>query len=282
MHFFYTDESGDTGKNLTDPAQPVFVMGGVNLRDEGWNKTQEDLNALLEGYFEADIPEGFELHTHELLSPNGKGPFEGHSMEDRTQLAQDLLNLIVERKHGIHYIAFHKPDVKKVKCGLSLNYHPSMPYLLGFDYLVTYVNWYTKEKLGKSARALMVLDEKQQHRDKIIDILHHRRFGGAKTTRVKWIVDVTYSVDSAKNPMVQLSDLVIFCVRRFLEIENGYRDDWPEEAKQFYAQCFALIESRVGKKGIVSRGEAKLNRLDEYLDEVRCKPKGNWKKRYGI
>jgi len=82
--------------------------------------------------------------------------------------------------------------------------------------------------------------------------------------------------------MVQLSDLVIFCIRRFLEIENGYRDDWPDEAKLFYAECFSIIESRVGKKGIVSRGEAKLSRLDEYLKEVRCKPKGNWKKRYAI
>ncbi|WP_143814354.1 DUF3800 domain-containing protein [Lysobacter spongiicola] len=35
MHFFYLDESGDTGANLADPNQPIFVIGGVSVRDEG-------------------------------------------------------------------------------------------------------------------------------------------------------------------------------------------------------------------------------------------------------
>lgn len=282
MHFFYTDESGDTGKNLTDPNQPVFVMGGISVRDKGWNTTQKSLVKLYEDFFDGDIPEAFELHANQLLSLEGAGPFEGYKLEDRLQLARDLFDLIAEHKHNTHFVAFHKPDVKKVKCGLALDYNPSMPYLLGFDYLITYVNWYTKEKLGTSARALMVLDDKQEHRQKIIDILHARRFGGVAAHRVKWIVDVTYSVDSKRNPMVQLSDLVIFCVRRFLEIENGYREDWPDEAKQFYAENYLFIESRLAKKGIVERKEPKLARINEYIKEVRCVPKTRWKQRYGL
>ena len=282
MHFFYTDESGDTGKNLDDPEQPIFVMGGISVRDQGWNETREKLQTVLEGFFGGKVPADFELHSHELLSPNGNGPFAGYSMDDRTALARELLKLVAERKHSVHYIAFHKPTVKSVKCGLSLEYNPSIPYLLGFDYLVTYINWFTRERLGSSARALMVLDEKQQHDAKIINLFHYRRFGAAKTKRVKWIVDVTYSVDSYRNPMIQLSDLVIFVIRRFLEIEHGYRNQWPDEAKSFYAECFSVVEDRVCRKGIVSRCEKKLERLDEYLDEVRCQPKGQWRNRYGL
>jgi hypothetical protein len=37
-------------------------------------------------------------------------------------------------------------------------------------------------------------------------------------------VEFAYPVDSSKNPMVKLSDLVTFCIRKFLEVENGYRD----------------------------------------------------------
>ena len=44
--------------------------------------------------------------------------------------------------------------------------------------------------------------------------------------------------------MVQLSDLVVYCSKKFLELEGGYRSEWPDEAKQFYAECYALISAR--------------------------------------
>jgi hypothetical protein len=40
MHFFYIDESGDTGANLLDPHQPIMVVGGISVRDKAWNTTQ--------------------------------------------------------------------------------------------------------------------------------------------------------------------------------------------------------------------------------------------------
>jgi len=47
VHFYYLDESGDTGPNLNDPDQPVMVLGGVSVRDEGWNQTQIALDGKL-------------------------------------------------------------------------------------------------------------------------------------------------------------------------------------------------------------------------------------------
>ena len=35
MHFFYVDEAGCTGDNLQNADQPIFVIGGVSIRDEG-------------------------------------------------------------------------------------------------------------------------------------------------------------------------------------------------------------------------------------------------------
>jgi hypothetical protein len=34
MHFFYLDESGDTGENLLDKNQPIFVLGGLSIADK--------------------------------------------------------------------------------------------------------------------------------------------------------------------------------------------------------------------------------------------------------
>jgi hypothetical protein len=44
--------------------------------------------------------------------------------------------------------------------------------------------------------------------------------------------------------MIQLSDLVIYLTRKFLECENGYRPDWKDDAKNFFAACYAKIRDR--------------------------------------
>ncbi len=82
--------------------------------------------------------------------------------------------------------------------------------------------------------------------------------------------------------MIQLSDLVIFCARRFLEIEHGYRDEWPQAAKRFYAECYGLIDQRLISKNIVPRQGKGLDRLNEYIAETRCIPVGRWKNRWGV
>jgi len=32
MHLIYLDESGNSGTNLTDPQQPIFVLGAKKMR----------------------------------------------------------------------------------------------------------------------------------------------------------------------------------------------------------------------------------------------------------
>ncbi len=55
MHFYYLDEAGCTGEYLNNNQQPVFVLGGVSVRDEGWNRTQEDFATILSRYFSGNI-----------------------------------------------------------------------------------------------------------------------------------------------------------------------------------------------------------------------------------
>jgi hypothetical protein len=283
MHFFYLDESGDTGKDLDNQDQPIMVLGGISLRDEAWNKTHEEMQNIISGYFGGVIPSGFELHANQLLATNPAGHFAGHDIARRSKLALDLLDLLGERKHGSHYIAFKKSDVKEIDCGVSLEFNPSRPYLLGFDYMVTLINWYVKNKLGSTARGLIVLDEKRNsYQDNIERMTFERRFGGAKSHRVKWIAEISYAVDSKRNSMIQLSDLVVFCVRRFLEIDHGFREEWPDEAKNFYARAYLRIDDRLIRKTIIDRPGQQLKRLNEYIGEVHCLPAVRWKSKYDI
>lgn len=283
MHFLYIDETGDTGQDLLNVQQPIFVMGGLSVSDEKWNPTQQKFVSIINDYFNGAVPVGFELHTHELLSPNGDGPFTGHNRNNRNQLAFDILNILVEHSHNVHAIAFSKPAIHANTCGIPLAFDPKCAYLLGFDYLITQFNDHVKRNLGSSARGLMILDKKLEHHDNIETILHDRRFLTVATHRVKWVVEFSYPIDSTKNPMIQIADLVIFCIRKFLEAEHGYGATWSQPAKNFYAQCYNIIDSRLTfKQGIINRPEPKLKQLNEYILSVNLKPVGQWRRKYTL
>ena len=263
MHFFYLDESGCSGMNLQDTQQPVFVMGGISIRDEGWNKTHERFDKAISDYFDGSVPSKFELHANDLLGVNGTDAFAGHDPERRYAFCSSIIDMLIERKHSIHFYAIDKGKVTNTDLDNTLGFDTKVPYLLAFDYLITYVNSHVQKKLGTSARGMIILDEKDQFRDQVEGILRERRYAGPQANRVKRITEFSYPVDSKNNPMIQMSDLVIYCVKRFLEIENGYRDNWSSDAKEFYAQCYAKIDGQVAWRTIVPRTGKGMSKLNE-------------------
>lgn len=280
MHFFYLDESGDTGANLTDAAQPIFVLAGLSVADKKWNNTKESLDKIVSDYFKAAVPANFELHATELLSPNGEGPFAGHAIADRLTLVRNLLGLLDELGHYAHFFAIEKSKIAASKCEFATHYNEKNPYLVAFDYLITYINWHVKENLGQSARGMLVLDEKPEHHASIESIIHHRRFNVPAVQKVKWIVEFSYPVDSKKNPMIQLSDLVALCVRRFLEVELGYKPGTPKVVKDFYAECYHILSKRIKSKSVIERKGKNLDKLTAYLEAIQAKPAVKWRKNY--
>ena len=281
MHFFYLDEAGCTGEDLDAPEQPIFVLGGVSVRDEGWSLTQEEFLTIISTYFEGNIPIGFELHAAELLSPKGEGPFQGHEFERRKKLAQDILSLIHTRKHGVHLFGIDKKKLSENKCLIDLDYNLNAPYMVAYDYLLTYINEFVKKKLGSTARGMMLFDEKEQFEEDIRRVTHSRRYEGAAAHRIKRIVEFSRPVDSKRNPMIQISDLVVFSAKKFFEIEAGYRDNYLEEVKYFYAECYKKIDGRISIKTLVPRSGHKMHSYNGYLNAIQIKPRAQWKRRYG-
>lgn len=282
MHFYYLDEAGCTGEDLNNGQQPIFVLGGVSVRDEGWNKTQEDFAKIITDYFGGHIPDNFELHAEQLLSPNGDGPFQNHDRGRRSQLAKTILTLLNTRSHDVHIFAIEKKKLATEVCATEMTYNLKVPYLVAYDYLITHINWFVKERLGRSARGMLIIDVKEQFHPAIEAITRFRRFEDTAAHRIKWIVEFSYPVDSEKNPMVQLSDLVVFCSKKFLEIESGYRDSYPPEAKRFFAECFKIIDDRNSKKALVTRNGRNMEHLNNYLNAVQAKPSRQWKRKYGL
>ena len=284
MHFFYLDETGCSGASLNTDQEPIFVLGGISVKDQGWVNTTETMEEVIIDYFSPNpIPADFELHAHELLSPDGDGPFTGHDREKRNNLALSLLDIIKNRKHQVHFVAIDKILMNSEAIGSEHDvFNARIPYLLSFDYMTTLINQYVKDHLGRTARGIIILDEKELFDREIARISRYRRFEVAKTRRIKRIVEFSYSIDSKKHPMIQLSDLVIYCTKKFLEMDRGYRETWTEPAKAFYANCFDKVYIRVKQKTLVRQLGRHADGVNSLLERIVVKPRRRWKHHYGL
>ncbi len=70
MHLIYLDESGNTGTNLSDPQQPVFVLAALIVPEAVWLNLEKRLVESIQKYF-PERPHDFEVHANELLNPRG-------------------------------------------------------------------------------------------------------------------------------------------------------------------------------------------------------------------
>lgn len=269
---------------MTAVQQPIFVLGGISVRDEGWVRTTEAFEDVISTYFEPEeVPVNFELHSSELLSPNGGGFFEGHDRERRNQSALDLLNLLTVRGHHTHYIALSKVLLNDAADGTEHeSFDSRIPYLLGFDYLTTLVNGHVKTRLGQSARGIIIIDEKEQFETNVASVTRFRRFEVARTHRVRHVVEFSYSIDSRKHPMIQLSDLVVFCTKKFLEVDQGLGDEWPAAAKQFFATCYSLIHPRLIRSTLVNQAGRHAQRINPIVQAAAVLPHRRWRTRHGV
>lgn len=280
MHFYYIDESGCNGRDLQNPEQPIFVAGGVIVRDEGWNQTNQEFWGIITSYFRGEIPRNFELHTADLFSTDGDGFFSGHLRDRRNKLVNNLLDLVIERSHQIVYVAIDKSILDRYDVTLIKGkdyFDKKVPYLIAYDYLISFFDWYTKEHLGKSARAMAIIDEKVEFAAEIAQITHFRRYGAPRSRQVKRITEFTYAINSRKNPMIQISDMICFLVRKYLEIDAGYKDTYPAEVKNIFRDFYRKIDERLQRKTIISESGRQLQFYNQFLSQILIWPSRNWR-----
>lgn len=281
MHFFYIDEAGCTGSDLSNTEQPIFIIGGLSVTDEAWRKTTDAVQSILTAFFSGKLPDKFELHAHQLV--NGEGPFVGKSQAARNKLALDLLDLLAERKHATHFVAIDKPRLSAaykgkehaiIDCGV--------PYLLGFNYLISYIERYVKDHLGTTARGMIILDEKKNYQGDIDNLTRYRRYDVPQVRQLKRLVEFSYPIDSVRHPLIQISDLVIYVTKKFLECEGGYRKDWPNEAKLFFASCYEKVHERTQRTTLIDIAGQEEQAGHALLVASQATHQKEWKKRYGV
>lgn len=279
VHFFYLDETGDTGTDLENTEQPIFVLGGITLRDKSWRKACEAVQQRIIDFFSGAVPNGFELHANELVTR--QGPFVNRSQVDCNALALSLLDLVIDFKHRAHFVGIDKKLLlKHVSGGEHDIIDCKTPYLLSFNYLVSYLERFVREECGKSARGMIIIDQKDTYLKSIDLLTHYRRFDVPKARQLKRVVEFSHSVDSLRHPLIQLSDLVIYTTRKFLECDNGYKPDWSKEARNFYASCYKRVQGRVWRKNLIEVSGEEEKKAHSLLKLCQSTHVGQWERNY--
>ncbi len=66
MHLIYLDESGNTGTDLKDGQQPVFVLAALIVPETCWQHLETDLEASFKGLLPTTSFDGVEVHGSDL------------------------------------------------------------------------------------------------------------------------------------------------------------------------------------------------------------------------
>src|SRR5258708_39981529 len=108
MHLVYFDESGQTGTNLRDPIQPIFVLGALVVPESAWLAVEKDLQGSVEKHFPAPRPEEFESHATEISNPR-KGYTKQFPITQRLAFRDEWFR--IAQKHTLKLV--YRAIVKK-------------------------------------------------------------------------------------------------------------------------------------------------------------------------
>jgi hypothetical protein len=218
MHLVYLDESGNSGMNLNDPAQPIFVLCAMIVDEQRWQALEKRLMEILDNRLpQWKSMDGFEIHAVNLRK--GAGPFSGMRVADRIAFRDEWMKAGAD--HGVRLICreVHK---KRFAAWLVKTFGPGVlinPHVAAFALLARCVDNYLKHLPGPPLGMLISDENKEVVKDieKSIRLLR----GTSGAMRLSQIVEKGFFVDSSKSLLLQLCDLFALSVRKGIEREQG-------------------------------------------------------------
>src|SRR5258708_7078102 len=218
MHLIYLDESGQTGTNLRDIVQPVFVLGALIVPESAWLGLEKDVQTTIEKYFPPPRPDDFEIHATEISNPR-HGYFRQFAIADRLAFRDEWLR--IAQKHALKFIyraiskkRFQTWSHNTFGTGIAIN-----PHVAAFPLVARVVDDYLKSLPG-SPLGIFISDENREvvgDVEKAIRILR----GAEGVLKLGQIVEKGFFIDSQKSLVLQLCDLCVYTARRKEEKKIG-------------------------------------------------------------
>ena len=142
MYFFYIDESGNTGRALDSPEQPIHWLIGVGVEATRLPSVERDLRDLARHYCptEARDPD-FEFHGSAIF--HGRRPFDHLTPQKRVDLYDQLLSVVPRHDVKVFVRGIHKKRHRDRAA--RKRYSPDHPHRLGFMFLVERIDRWLEE-----------------------------------------------------------------------------------------------------------------------------------------
>lgn len=218
MHLIYLDESGQTGTNLRDTVQPVFVLGALIVPESCWLTLEKDLQLAVEKFFPSPRPEDFEIHATEISNPRN-GYTKQFSIAHRLGFRDEWFR--IAKKHALKFVyraiskkRFANWSYSTFGSGVDIN-----PHIAAFPLVARVVDDLLKSLPG-SPLGIFISDE---NREVVGDVEKAIRFfrGTEGDLKLGHIIEKGFFIESEKSLVLQLCDLCVYTARRREEKKLG-------------------------------------------------------------
>jgi hypothetical protein len=217
MHLIYLDESGNSGTNLNDAQQPVFVLCALIVEEGRWQALDLALADAISQQFPLGVPEGCEVHGADLRS--GHGFFRGLTVSERIAFRNRWLSIAPRHGVKIVYRAIEKRRYLEwlrstFGAGVLIN-----PHVAAFVLVAKVINDYLRS-LRSPQLGVFISDENREITvdvEKVIKLLR----GTVGAINLGQIVEKGFFIDSAKCLPIQLADVCALTLRKQMEVQRG-------------------------------------------------------------
>jgi len=212
MYLLYADESGNTGIDLDNTNQPIFVLGAIFLEHKNWHKINDYFNTRKVEIFEKfkDI----EIHTNEIFSPPKKSIFHVKNWHNNFEILDKLVDLIMELELEFNFVAI---DKKKFKLDLQQKFGKFVkidPYIFAFTALY---NNFSEDLEKNNEKGIIFLDEILEVPETLNKIYPEL------SAKNKTIIEQALFLKSKDTNFIQIADIFAFYVCQYLNISKGYK-----------------------------------------------------------
>lgn len=212
MEFCYLDESGNTGRRLDDPGQPVHLIAAVLVREDRVRIMAQQLDALARSA--PTIVPLIEYHGNELFG--GTGAWKGVLPRQRIGEYAKALRVLEAVDATVIHASIDKPNLAE------LEYQDPNPHLIALQFLTEKLErWMRGRQHELSQTVLLVADENHEQEQFSIDLIHQMQASGGPIGEwtslaipLDHFVDSVYFAQSNQNRGIQLADLVAFPLNR--------------------------------------------------------------------
>jgi len=241
MNFVYIDESGNTGLNLKDSQQPIFLLAALILPESKWFLLEKHFFDISRRYFGDILPDKFDIQAKDLKSR--RGVFKQISFAEQLSFRDEILQLLLDNEIKIIYRRIIK---SKFAAFCEKYYGPGIkvnPYIMALPFVCMEVDHYLQQKPGNEL-GMLIFDEQKENLDAAERSLRTLRLDSTSVLKTTNIVEKGFFINSAKSFGLQVVDLAAYYVRKYEEDKLGFRVSNTD--KQTFDKIRVLISTGVG------------------------------------